>query len=455
VFVIDTVHSSVLTTIPVSGAFGLGITPDGGNVYVTGANDSVFVISTGTNTVVGTIKVGRDPSTVTVLPDGTRAYVANSSDGSVSVIDTASNVVVATVPVGDTPFAIVVSSNAPSLSLSTADSDGDGVPDDLDNCPLVFNPDQKDSTLNGIGDACKTPTLQHSTANFLQAALNGATTVEATPLSVDQEPALVEQLLRIVNFRVANGMTNSARQLTTNLVEGLAQDGSLPPVQATQVINAVVPSDTTPPITMAAPSPASNANGWNNTTVVVVLASTDNEPGGTGVKEIHFNLTGAQTGGGVVPGGSTSVTITAEGTTTLTYLGVDNAGNSEAPKKLTRLIDKTPPVISGMPTAGCSLWPPNHKLVQVAVVTAADGLSGLAPGSFQVMGTSNEPNSDSKNPQIVITPNGSGGFVIQLEADRLGTGSGRVYTLTAVADDLAGNTATMTAICTVPHEQRK
>lgn len=34
------------------------------------------------------------------------------------------------------------------------DTDGDGVPDNIDNCPTVFNPAQTDSDLDGIGDAC-------------------------------------------------------------------------------------------------------------------------------------------------------------------------------------------------------------------------------------------------------------------------------------------------------------
>jgi LAS superfamily LD-carboxypeptidase LdcB len=41
------------------------------------------------------------------------------------------------------------------------DVDGDGVLDEADNCPDVFNPDQLDSDANGIGDACEpapTPT---------------------------------------------------------------------------------------------------------------------------------------------------------------------------------------------------------------------------------------------------------------------------------------------------------
>jgi uncharacterized protein YcfL len=36
------------------------------------------------------------------------------------------------------------------------DTDGDSVCDNKDNCPNVYNPDQKDSNNNGIGDACET-----------------------------------------------------------------------------------------------------------------------------------------------------------------------------------------------------------------------------------------------------------------------------------------------------------
>ena len=37
------------------------------------------------------------------------------------------------------------------------DTDGDGVCDKTDNCPLVSNPDQADSDNDGIGDACEPP----------------------------------------------------------------------------------------------------------------------------------------------------------------------------------------------------------------------------------------------------------------------------------------------------------
>jgi len=125
--------------------------------------------------------------------------------------------------------------------------------------------------------------------------------------------------------------------------------------------------------------------------------------------------------------------------------------------------DRTPPVISGMPS-NCTLWPANHKMVQVATVSAADapGPDGLPPSglaSLSVSATSNEPanglGDGNTASDIAITSLGGplGPYVVQLRAERSGTGAGRVYTITATAMDLAGNSATATAVCTVAHNQ--
>jgi hypothetical protein len=37
------------------------------------------------------------------------------------------------------------------------DSDGDGMSDELDNCPFNYNAHQEDSDQDGVGDACETP----------------------------------------------------------------------------------------------------------------------------------------------------------------------------------------------------------------------------------------------------------------------------------------------------------
>jgi hypothetical protein len=303
-----------------------------------------------------------------------------------------------------------------------------------------------------------TPVTTATTA-VVEANANGDTVANLRGLASTDAPTLQDQIQMIVQFRVIQNPLTDVTQLTTQLVESLPST-ILPPSQAAAIINAVAkqvvsPPDTIPPVTTVTPSPGPNANGWNNTNVTVTFNSTDNEPNGTGVKQLTITLSGAQSGSMVVPGVTASVQITTEGTTILTYFGTDNAGNQETAKTLTIKIDKTSPVISGMPAAGCMLWPPNHKFVQVATVTAADALSGLAPGSFRVTGASNEPiaSTDPMSPDIIITQTAPSTFTVQLRAERLGTGTGRVYTLNASAGDLAGNAATSTATCTVPHDQ--
>lgn len=211
--------------------------------------------------------------------------------------------------------------------------------------------------------------------------------------------------------------------------------------------------DTVSPSTTAIVFPGVNASGWNNTSVNVTLDAKDNLGGW--VKQIQYTLAGAQTSAAqVVAGRSASAQITAEGITTVSYFATDEAGNHEATQTLTVRIDRDPPVISGLPTSGCLLWPPNHEMVRVATVSAADGLSRVGAGSLELAGRSDEP-SDASDPDIVVAPDGSGGFNVELRAERLGTGAGRTYTLTATARDLAGNVETLTTTCTVPHDRGK
>jgi hypothetical protein len=208
-------------------------------------------------------------------------------------------------------------------------------------------------------------------------------------------------------------------------------------------------ADTTPPTTTAGADPAPNASGWNSGDVTVTLAATD-EAGGSGVKQIAYALAGAQTGGATVAGAQTTVKVTAEGTTTLTYFATDQAGNVETTKTLVVRIDRSAPSVSCTADPGV-LWPPNHKLVAVAV----SGAAGLTLTSV----ASNEPddapgggdgNTTGDIQGFDVGTSDTSGF---LRAERDGNGPGRVYTLTYAGQDAAGNDRGCTATVTVPHDQ--
>ncbi|HEU0106111.1 MAG TPA: phosphodiester glycosidase family protein [Vicinamibacteria bacterium] len=222
--------------------------------------------------------------------------------------------------------------------------------------------------------------------------------------------------------------------------------------------NFAVYSDAVDPVTTATVDPPPNANGWNQAAVTVHLEATDlasgliDTPAGW-VDQLQYSLAGAQTGAEtVVPGHSAPVGVAAEGVTTVSYFATDAADNEETARTLDVKIDGTPPVLNGLPSEGCTLWPPDHKLQQVAVLHASDAVSGIARGSFQVNATSNEPMDPS---DVAVTADEDGGLVVELRAERSGGSKSRVYHLTVTAEDLAGNEVAGTATCTVPHDQGK
>jgi hypothetical protein len=76
----------------------------------------------------------------------------------------------------------------------------------------------------------------------------------------------------------------------------------------------------------ATPAPAPSAAGWNNGDVAVTLSGS---AGRHPITEIDFTITGAQTGTGVISGAQGIVTITAEGTSTITFVAKDTAADRQ------------------------------------------------------------------------------------------------------------------------------
>jgi YVTN family beta-propeller protein len=85
------------------------------NAFISNNHDNtVSIIDVPSGTVIGAVPVGQAPEGITVAPNGTTVYVANTFGPSVSVIDAAQfpQVVTATIPIpGPTPTSVAISPN--------------------------------------------------------------------------------------------------------------------------------------------------------------------------------------------------------------------------------------------------------------------------------------------------------------------------------------------------------
>ena len=104
------------------------------------------------------------------------------------------------------------------------------------------------------------------------------------------------------------------------------------------------------------------------------------------------------------------------------------------------------------------LWPPNHRMVDIAIAANATDNSGC-PVTLNATVISNEPQyglgSGDTGPdwtQPVIDQT-TGMIYLQLRAERSGRGKGRVYTITITATDCSGNISTVKVKIRVPHDK--
>jgi X-Pro dipeptidyl-peptidase len=134
-------------------------------------------------------------------------------------------------------------------------------------------------------------------------------------------------------------------------------------------------TDETAPVTSASVSAPVNAAGWVHVQPTVTLSAAD-DAGGSGIKEITYSTSGAETAAPqTVAGGAASVHVGAEGVTTLHVSATDRAGNTEPEQTLTVKVDTT------APTTTCAAADGRWHATDVAVAcTAGDSGSGLAAG---------------------------------------------------------------------------
>jgi hypothetical protein len=141
------------------------------------------------------------------------------------------------------------------------------------------------------------------------------------------------------------------------------------------------------------------------------------------------------------------------GTNVVVVTATDSASNTTSCATMVTVVDTTPPVITRVSTQPKTLWPPNHKMVNVKVSALVTDTCSAT--TWAIVGvTSNEPvnakGDGNTSPDWIIT----GRHTLQLRAERAGNGNGRVYSITIQATDAAGNVSPNAVVkVTVPHDQ--
>jgi DNA/RNA endonuclease G (NUC1) len=167
--------------------------------------------------------------------------------------------------------------------------------------------------------------------------------------------------------------------------------------------------------------------------------------GGASGNPVTFAASGACSSSGF---NGATITVLAPGSCTITASQAGSAIYNAAADvvRTFQVFDRTAPSIASVTPSVTSLWPPDKGMVPVSFSVGVTDDVDPAP-SCQVIGvTSNEGSSGDW--QI------TGATSVQLRADRLGSGNGRIYVISVRCTDASGNASTATAAVIVPHDQR-
>jgi len=239
--------------------------------------------------------------------------------------------------------------------------------------------------------------------------------------------------VRLLSVTVVDPSGNPIPNLTLTSVSGTQYP--LDPA------NAAPPADTTPPV-VSCPAPLALEAGADCSAALPDITgqavANDNVTPASGL-----SLTQSVAPGVSLPLGNTPVTITA----------TDAAGNQSSCVTSVAVRDTTPPSITSASASPNVLWPPNHKMVDVAVsAAAAEACSG--PAACRITGvSSSEPAEGTGGGDLAPDWEVTGPLLLKLRAERAGAGTGRVYAITITCLDAAGNSSTEEVVVSVPHDR--
>ncbi|WP_088071672.1 DUF4350 domain-containing protein [Gottfriedia luciferensis] len=214
------------------------------------------------------------------------------------------------------------------------------------------------------------------------------------------------------------------------------QDGNMEDIKSIDVKIDKTASNTKVDLNPNAPS---SMNGWFKSDVAVNLTTTDKM---SGVKSVQYRINGQ--GWTEYKG---PIQLNQDGIFNVEYRSEDNAGNVEATKSVQVKIDKTAPVLK-VAVDQPILSVPNHKMVDIkAFLNYSDSTSGIESVVLESI-TVNESNATLDD--IQGADFGKLDTTFSLRSERNGTGNGRIYTITYLVTDKAGNTTRAQATVTVP-----
>jgi subtilisin-like proprotein convertase family protein len=149
-----------------------------------------------------------------------------------------------------------------------------------------------------------------------------------------------------------------------------------------------------------------------------------------------------------------SSSVLPVGTTTDTCTATRQSGATTTCSFPITVNDVQAPAITGVSASPNSLWPPEHKYMDVTVsYSTSDNCSTSTNISCSLSAASNEPinglgdGDTAPDWQIVDSHH------LKLRAERSGTGTGRIYTVTITCTDQAGRSTSQTVNVTVPLSQ--
>jgi hypothetical protein len=151
-----------------------------------------------------------------------------------------------------------------------------------------------------------------------------------------------------------------------------------------------------------------------------------------------------QSPAGPFPLGNYAVTLTC----------TDERRASSSCQASVRVVDTIAPTISALSASPNVLWPPNHQMVPVTVAVTASDVCDSDPRCRITSVMSNEPATGLGDGNTAPDWQITGDLTVDLRAERSGSGSGRVYTITVQCSDFSNNSSSRATMITVANDQR-